>query len=130
MKEYTASLKARIAPFDDVPVIFTSVTGKQRILQVLDAAARVAENMVRRIPTAELNDVMLPEIENYPPPAWKGKYVKIKYVTQLPTRTPQFAFFCNLPQWVKDPYKRYLENRLREHFDFCGCPVQIYTRSK
>ena len=130
MKEYTASLKARIAPFDDVPVIFTSVTGKQRILQVLDAAARVAENMVRRIPTSELNDVMLPEIENYPPPAWKGKYVKIKYVTQLPTRTPQFAFFCNLPQWVKDPYKRYLENRLREHFDFCGCPVQIYTRSK
>ena len=130
MKEYTAALKARIAPFDDVPIIFTSVTGKQRILNVLDAAARVAENMVRRIPTSELNDVMLPEIENYPPPAWKGKYVKIKYVTQLPTRTPQFAFFCNLPQWVKDPYKRYLENRLREHFDFSGCPVQIYTRSK
>ena len=94
MREYTASLKARIAPFDDVPVIFTSVTGKQRILQVLDAAARVAENMVRRIPTSELNDVMLPEIENYPPPAWKGKYVKIKYVTQLPTRTPQFPFLA------------------------------------
>ncbi len=130
LKEYTAALKSRLAPFDDVPVIFTSVTGKQRILNVLDAAARVAENMHRRIPTSELNDAMLPEIENYPPPAWKGKYVKIKYVTQLPTRTPQFAFFCNLPQWVKEPYKRFLENRLREHFDFCGCPIQIYTRAK
>ncbi|MBR6932086.1 MAG: ribosome biogenesis GTPase Der [Bacteroidales bacterium] len=130
MKEYTAALKSRLAPFDDVPIIFTSVTGKQRILNVLDAASRVAENMMRRIPTSELNDAMLPEIENYPPPAWKGKYVKIKYVTQLPTRTPQFAFFCNLPQWVKEPYKRFLENRLREHFDFCGCPIQIYTRAK
>ena len=130
MKEYTAALKSRLAPFDDVPIIFTSVTGKQRILNVLDAASRVAGNMMRRIPTSELNDAMLPEIENYPPPAWKGKYVKIKYVTQLPTRTPQFAFFCNLPQWVKEPYKRFLENRLREHFDFCGCPIQIYTRAK
>ncbi len=130
MKEYTAALKSRLAPFDDVPIIFTSVTGKQRILNVLDATSRVAGNMMRRIPTSELNDAMLPEIENYPPPAWKGKYVKIKYVTQLPTRTPQFAFFCNLPQWVKEPYKRFLENRLREHFDFCGCPIQIYTRAK
>ena len=103
---------------------------KQRILEVLNAAAHVAENMGRRIPTSELNDAMLPEIENYPPPAWKGKYVKIKYVTQLPTRTPQFAFFCNLPQWVKDPYKRFLENKLRQHFDFTGCPIQVYTRAK
>ncbi len=130
MKEYTEALKARLAPFNDIPIIFTSVLNKQRILDVLDAAARVAENMARKIPTSALNDAMLPEIENYPPPAWKGKYIKIKYVTQLPTRTPQFAFFCNLPQWVKDPYKRFLENKLREHFDFCGCPIQVYTRAK
>ena len=130
MKEYTEALKARLAPFNDIPVIFTSVLNKQRILDVLDAAARVAANMSRKISTSQLNDAMLPEIENYPPPAWKGKYIKIKYVTQLPTRTPQFAFFCNLPQWVKDPYKRFLENKLREHFDFEGCPIQVYTRSK
>ena len=130
MRDYTESLKARLAPFNDIPIIFTSVLEKQRILDVLDAAARVAANMARRISTSQLNDAMLPEIENYPPPAWKGKYIKIKYVTQLPTRTPQFAFFCNLPQWVKDPYKRFLENKLRQHFDFEGCPIQIYTRSK
>ena len=130
MKEYTKALKARIAPFDDVPIIFTSVLNKQRIIDVLNAAAHVSENMARKISTSELNDVILPEIENYPPPAWKGKYVRIKYVTQLPTRTPSFAFFCNLPQWVKDPYKRFLENKLREHFDFTGCPMQIFTRQK
>ena len=130
MKEYTENLKARLAPFNDIPIIFTSVLNKQRILDVLDAAAHVADNMTRKIPTSALNDAMLPEIENYPPPAWKGKYIKIKYVTQLPTRTPQFAFFCNLPQWVKDPYKRFLENKLREHFDFTGCPIQVYTRAK
>lgn len=130
MRDYIAALKERLAPFNDIPIVFTSVTGKQRILEVLNAAAHVAENMKRRIPTSELNDAMLPEIENYPPPAWKGKYIKIKYVTQLPTRTPQFAFFCNLPQWVKDPYKRFLQNKLREHFDFTGCPIQVYTRAK
>ncbi len=130
MRDYTEALKARLAPFNDIPIVFTSVINKQRILEVLNAAAHVAENMGRRIPTSELNDAMLPEIENYPPPAWKGKYVKIKYVTQLPTRTPQFAFFCNLPQWVKDPYKRFLENKLRQHFDFTGCPIQVYTRAK
>ena len=130
MRDYTEALKARLAPFNDIPIVFTSVINKQRILEVLNAAAHVAENMKRRIPTSELNDAMLPEIENYPPPAWKGKYIKIKYVTQLPTRTPQFAFFCNLPQWVKDPYKRLLENKLREHFDFTGCPIQVYTRAK
>ena len=130
MRDYTEGLKARLAPFNDLPIIFTSVLNKQRILDVLDAAARVADNMSRKIPTSQLNDAMLPEIENYPPPAWKGKYIKIKYVTQLPTRTPQFAFFCNLPQWVKDPYKRFLENKLREHFDFEGCPIQVYTRAK
>ena len=130
MRDYTEALKARLAPFNDIPIVFTSVINKQRILEVLNAAAHVAENMKRRIPTSELNDAMLPEIENYPPPAWKGKYIKIKYVTQLPTRTPQFAFFCNLPQWVKDPYKSFLENKLREHFDFTGCPIQVYTRAK
>jgi GTP-binding protein len=130
MRDYTAALKTRLAPFNDIPIVFTSVINKQRILEVLNAAAHVAENMGRRISTSELNDAMLPEIENYPPPAWKGKYIKIKYVTQLPTRTPQFAFFCNLPQWVKDPYKRFLENKLREHFDFTGCPIQVYARAK
>ena len=130
MRDYTEALKARLAPFNDIPIVFTSVINKQRILEVLNAAAHVAENMKRRIPTSELNDAMLPEIENYPPPAWKGKYIKIKYVTQLPTRTPQFAFFCNLPQWVKDPYKRFLENKLRQHFDFTGCPIQVYTGAK
>ena len=130
MKRYIESLKSRIAPFDDVPIIFTSVLNKQRILDVLNAAAHVAECMQQRIPTARLNEALLPEIENYPPPAWKGKYIKIKYVTQLPTRFPSFAFFCNLPQWVKDPYKRFLENKLREHFDFEGCPLQIFMRGK
>ena len=130
LKEYETSLKRRLAPFDDVPVIFTSVVKKQRIMDVLDAAAHVYENYSRRLTTAKLNEVMLPEIENYPPPAWKGKYVKIKYITQLPTRFPAFAFFCNLPQYVKEPYKRFLENKLREHFDLLGCPVQIFMRAK
>ncbi len=130
MRDYTEALRSRLAPFNDIPIVFTSVLNKQRILDVLEAAAHVAGNMHRRISTSELNDAMLPEIENYPPPSWKGKYVKIKYCTQLPTRTPQFAFFCNLPQWVKDPYKRFLENKLRAHFDFTGCPIQVYTREK
>ena len=130
MKEYTEGLKARIAPFNDVPIIFTSVLKKQRIMDVLDEVAHVYGNYSRKVPTSVLNETMLPEIENYPPPAWKGKYVKIKFVTQLPTACPSFAFFCNLPQYVKDPYKRFLENRLREHFDLHGCPVQIYIRHK
>lgn len=130
MNEYTRALKERIAPFDDVPIIFTSVINKQRIMNVLDEVAHVYDNYSRKVTTSVLNDAMLPEIENYPPPAWKGKYVKIKYVTQLPTRFPSFAFFCNLPQYVKDPYKRFLENKLREHFDLAGCPVQIYIRQK
>ena len=130
MKEYENSLRKRIAPFDDIPIIFTCVPKKQRIMDVLDAAAHVYDNYSRKIPTARLNEALLPEIENYPPPAWKGKYVKIKYITQLPTKFPAFAFFCNLPQYVKDPYKRFLENKLREHFDLLGCPVQIFMRSK
>ena len=130
LKEYTESLKARLAPFNDIPIIFTSVIKKQRIMDVLDAAAMVYGNYSKKIPTSVLNEVMLPEIENYPPPAWKGKYVKIKYITQLPSKSPAFAFFCNLPQYVKDPYKRFLENKLRSKFDFSGCPVQIFIRQK
>ena len=130
MKEYDRSLRERIAPMNDIPIIFTSVTRKQRILDVLDATRRVYENYTRKIPTARLNEELLPVIEDYPPPAWKGKYIKIKYITQLPTAFPAFAFFCNLPQYVKDPYKRFLENQLREHFDLHGCPVQIYVRQK
>jgi len=130
MKEYVEGIKARIAPFNDVPIIFTSVVKKQRIMDVLDAAMHVYDNYKRKISTSVLNDTMLPVIENYPPPSYKGKYIKIKYVTQLPTASPSFAFFCNLPQYVKDPYKRYLENNLRENFDFLGCPIQIYLRQK
>ena len=130
MKEYTEAIKARIAPFTDIPIIFTSVINKQRILDVLNAATTVYANYSRKISTSELNDVMLPEIENYPPPAWKGKYIKIKYITQLPTAFPSFAFFCNLPQYIRDPYKRFLENKLRSHFDFTGCTMQIFLRKK
>ena len=130
LRDYEKALKQKLAPFDDIPVIFTSVTKKQRIMDVLEAVQAVYDNYSRKIPTARLNDVLLPIIEETPPPAWKGKYVKIKYVTQLPTRFPSFAFFCNLPQYVKDPYKRFLENQLRQNFDFCGCPVQIYIRQK
>ncbi len=130
LRDYEKALRARIAPFDDVPILFTSVLKKVRILDVLGEVAHVYGNYSRRISTAQLNDALLPDIAETPPPAWKGKYIKIKYVTMLPTRFPSFAFFCNLPQYVKDPYKRFLENRLREHFDLTGCPVQIYIRQK
>ena len=130
MRDYTDALKARLAPFTDVPVIFTSVVKMQRIQDVLDAAAEVYANYSQKIPTARLNEALLPVIEETPPPAWKGKYVKIKYVTQLPTRFPAFAFFCNLPQYVKEPYKRFLENQLRKNFHLTGCPVQIFCRQK
>ena len=130
MKEYTEAIKSRLAPFNDLPIIFTSVINKQRIMDVLDAAAHVYENYSRKIPTSKINEEMLPEIENYPPPAWKGKYIKIKYITQLPTRSPSFAFFCNLPQYIREPYRRFLENKLRSKFDFLGCPVHIFFRQK
>ncbi len=130
MKEYREALERRLQPFNDVPIIFTSVIKKQRILDVLDAAQAVYDNYSRKVPTSALNEHLLPEIENYPPPAWKGKYIKIKYITQLPTAFPAFAFFCNLPQYIRDPYKRFLENKLREHFDFKGCPLQIFIRQK
>jgi GTP-binding protein len=130
MIQYRKAIDDKIAPFTDVPVIFTSVINKQRIFDVLQAAAVVYENRSRKISTAKLNEVMLPEIEAYPPPAIKGKYVKIKYITQLPTPTPVFAFFCNLPQYVKEPYKRFLENKLRKHFDLKGVPISIVMREK
>ena len=130
MKEYTNALRSRLSPFDDVPIIFTSVLKMQRIQDVLGAATQVYANYSSKIPTARLNETLLPIIEETPPPAWKGKYVKIKYVTQLPTAFPAFAFFCNLPQYIKDPYKRFLENQLREHFNLTGCPIQIYCRQK
>lgn len=130
LKEYTNGLRARIAPFDDVPIIFTSVLKMQRIQDVLNAATEVYANYSQKIPTARLNEALLPIIEETPPPAWKGKYVKIKYVTQLPTKFPAFAFFCNLPQYVKEPYKRFMENQLRKNFTLTGCPVQIFIRQK
>jgi GTP-binding protein len=130
MKAFKEDILKRIAPFNDVPIIFTSVINKQRIFDVLKAAMDVYDNYSRKISTSKLNEAMLPEIENYPPPALKGKYIKIKYVTQLPSPSPSFAFFCNLPQYVRDPYKRFLENRLREHFNFHGVPVQIFLRQK
>ena len=130
MKQYTEGIKERLAPFNDLPIIFTSVTNKQRIFNLLDEIEKVYGNYSKKIPTSKLNEAMLPEIDNYPPPAWKGKYIKIKYITQLPTKDPSFVFFCNLPQYVKAPYKRFLENKLRDKFDFNGCPVQIYIRQK
>ncbi|MGB5171168.1 ribosome biogenesis GTPase Der [Eudoraea sp.] len=130
VKEYTRKIKQAIEPFTDVPIIFISVHTKQRLLKAIETAVEVYENRSKRIPTRKLNDVLLPIIEHTPPPAWKGKYVKIKFITQLPTSYPQFAFFCNLPQYIRDPYKRFLENKLRENFDFTGVPVTIYMRKK
>ena len=124
-------IRERISPFVDFPIIFTSVTTKQRILKVLDTAVRVYENKKRKIPTARLNEFFLPLIENYPPPALKGKYIKIKYVTQLPgTYIPSFVFVANLPQYVKEPYRRFLENKIRANWDFHGTPINIFIRQK
>lgn len=130
MKAFEARIRERIAPFTDVPIIFTSVVEKQRIFKVVETAMEVYRNKTKKIPTSKLNEVMLDIIENYPPPALKGKYIKIKYATQLPGKTPMFAFFCNLPQYIKDPYKRFIENKLRENFGFTGVPIQIYFRQK
>jgi GTP-binding protein len=129
--KYEKTIRERLAPFVDFPIIFTSVMTKQRILKVLETAVTVYENKQRKIPTAKLNEYMLPIIENYPPPALKGKYIKIKYVTQLPnTMVPTFLFFANLPQYVKDPYRRFLENKIRAKYDFTGTPIQIFIRQK
>jgi GTP-binding protein len=130
MKEYEKGIRQQMEPFVDVPIIFMSVLTKQRIFKAIETAVEVYKNRSKKIKTSKLNEVMLPIIENYPPPAYKAKYVKIKYIMQLPTPQPQFAFFCNLPQYVKDSYKRFLENKLREHFDFKGVPVSVYMRKK
>ena len=130
MKEWKEFLEKKLAPFNDIPIIFTSVLNKQRILEVLQQAIRVYNSRRRRIPTSELNDFILPVIEDYPPASTKGKYIRIKYATQLPTPTPQFAFFVNLPQYIKENYRRYLENKIRDQWDFSGVPIQIYFRQK
>jgi GTP-binding protein len=128
--EYEAKLRNDLAPYNDVPILFTSVLTKQRIHKALEKAMEVHEHRIKKISTSVLNDVMLPIIESNPPPSLKGKYVKIKYVQQLPTHAPAFAFFCNLPQYVPESYKRFLENRLRQEFDFEGVPVRIFFRKK
>ncbi|MFV0471384.1 MAG: ribosome biogenesis GTPase Der [Paludibacteraceae bacterium] len=131
IKKIEMHIRERLAPFVDFPIIFTSVPGKQRILKVLDTAVQVYENKQKKIATAKLNEFFLPLIQNYPPPALKGKYIKIKYVTQLPnTQIPTLVFFANLPQYVKEPYRRFLENKLRSKWDFNGTPVQIFLRQK
>lgn len=129
-KEFTETIKEKIAPFTDVPIIFTSALTKQRLLKTFEAAIKVYESRESKIKTSVLNEYLLNAIEAYPPPAWKGKYIKIKYITQLPTPTPTFAFFANLPQYIREPYKRYLENKLREYFDFEGVPITIVFRAK
>lgn len=128
--EYEKKLRNDLAPYNDVPIIFTSALTKQRIHKALEKAMEVCENRTRKISTSELNDVLLPIIDSNPPPSLKGKYVKIKYVQQLPTHAPAFAFFCNLPQYIPDSYKRFLENRLREMYNFEGVPVRIFFRKK
>jgi GTP-binding protein len=129
-KEMEEHIRKKIAPFSDVPILFVSALNKQRLLKGLETAIHVYNNRMQKISTSKLNDVMLPLIEQNPPPALKGKYIRIKFCTQLPTSTPTFAFFANLPQYIKDPYKRFIENKLRENFDFSGVPIQIYFRKK
>ncbi len=130
LKQYREFIQERIAPFNDIPILFISALTKQRISDVLSTAMQVYENRIQRIPTGKLNEIMLEAIENFPPPSTKGKYIKIKYVTQLPTPTPVFAFFANLPQYIKEPYKRYLENQLRENFNLTGVPIVLVFRDK
>jgi len=130
MVKMEESIREQLAPFNDVPIIFTSTISKQRIHKTLEAAMEVFENRTKKIPTSKLNDVMLEIIQATPPPAMKGKYIRIKFVQQLPTHAPSFAFFCNLPQYIPDSYKRFLENRLREQFNFTGVPIKIFFRKK
>jgi GTP-binding protein len=131
IKVFENAIRDRLAPFTDFPIIFGSALTKQRVLKVMDVAKEVYQNKKRRVPTHELNEVMLPIIERTPPPATKGKYVKIKYITQLHnTGVPSFVFFCNLPQWIKEPYRRFIENRMREKWNFNGTPINIFFREK
>ena len=131
IRHFEEAIRARFAPFTDFPIIFASALTKQRIHRVLETAVKVYENRRRTVPTSMLNKVMLEAVAAYPPPANKGKYIKIKYVTMLKgSPVPTFIFFCNLPQWVKEPYRRYLENKIRENWDFCGTPIQVFMREK
>ena len=130
MKVWREFLEKKLAPFSDIPIIFTSVINKQRILEVMQQAIRVYNSRRRRVPTSEFNEYILPIIEETPPPSTKGKYIRIKYAMQLPSPTPAFAFFVNLPQYIKEPYRRFLENKIRSHWDFSGVPMQIYFRQK
>ncbi len=130
MNKFEENIRKQLAPFNDVPIIFTSTINKQRIHKALEATMVVHENRTKKIATSKLNELMLEIIQATPPPALKGKYIRIKYVQQLPTHAPAFAFFCNLPQYIPDSYKRFLENRLRENFDFCGVPIKIFFRKK
>jgi len=130
VRDYETKIRRELEPFTDVPIVFVSALTKQRLLKALEETVKVYESRKQRISTSKFNDHMLKLIENFPPPALKGKYVKIKYCMQLPTPTPQFVFFANLPQYVKDPYKRYLENKIRENWDFSGVPIDIYIREK
>ena len=130
LNRFRKEIEERIAPFTDVPMVFISAMTKQRIHKALETAMQVYNSRKRKIKTSELNEVMLQAIENYPPPAWKGKFIKIKYCTQLPSQAPGFVFFANLPQYIREPYKRYIENQIREKFDFSGVPLQIFFRQK
>ena len=130
IKLFEKQIKEKTAPFVDVPIVFISTLNKQRIFKAIETAVTVYNCRSNRIPTRKLNDILLPIIESRPPPSFKGKFVKIKFCTQLPTPHPQFAFFCNLPKYVKEPYKRFLENKLRELFEFNGVPIQIFFRMK
>ncbi len=123
-------IRERIAPLTDIPIIFTSVTTKQRVFKAMETALEVFRNRQQKISTSKLNQVLLPIIEKHPPPALKGKYIKIKYITQLPTHYPSFAFFCNLPQYIKEPYMRFLENQIRKQWNFSGVPIKVYFRKK
>lgn len=129
-EEYKALIESKISPFSDVPILFISATTKKRVLKALDEMLKVHHSMTTKITTSKLNDFFLPIIAKNPPPSLKGKYVKIKYITQLPTPCPSFAFFCNLPQYVPENYKRFLENKLRQHYNFSGVPLRIYFRKK
>ncbi|MBE9518079.1 MAG: ribosome biogenesis GTPase Der [Bacteroidetes bacterium] len=130
IKQFEARIKERLEPFVDVPILFVSALTKQRIHKALELVIEVFTNRQVRIPTPKLNEVMLKVIEENHPPAVKGKFIKIKYVTQLPTHAPAFAFYCNLPQYIREPYKRYLENQIRKHFNFTGVPIRIFMRKK
>ncbi len=130
VRDYEHAIKSRLAPFDDVPVLFISALEKQRIFQAVETALEVHENRTRKIKTSELNELLLPLIEGTPPPSVKGRYPKFKYITQLPTYYPSFAFFVNNPNWVRDSYKQFLENQLRQHFKFTGSPIELYMRAK